>query len=1045
MDADAARPGGRAGHTAPGPAGDGPHGTRYQVLGPVECFHGERAVPLGGVRQRRVLAVLLMEAGHVVSTARLIEATWQKPPSTALCQIQIVISRLRKALGTQQDAGAIFTEPSGYRLEIPPGRLDSAAFQERVAAARELAARGALGPAVARLRDGLAMWRGGALAGIEGSSALDCWAGSLREARLAAHELCLRLEIRRGRHAEVVGELMEAARAHPLREALQGLLMQALYLSQRQAEALAVYRATRRRLIGELGVEPGAPLRKLEYDILCGDTGDWAPPAPAAGEPDAPEAAAREPDVAAREPDVWEPDPEKPVTGEPGAGQDVPPEPAPTAPQGAFPEPVTDFVGRAGLLEQLGRRLGPGRRPADGEVPVVVLHGQGGSGKSALAVHAAHLLRPSYPHGLLYADMQEQALRPMTPRGLLRRLLRDLRVDTADIPESLDGRVELLRGLVARRRVLIVVDNVPPGVSPQDVLPRSGRCAVLLTRRSGRGSPGTALLEVGRFDSEASVELLGRIVGQSRVAAEWRAAHLIAQLCDGLPLALRAVGLRLATHPGLRLEEMVRRLGDERRRLSELAHGGAAVRTTLAVAYRGLSPGARRLLRRLGAVDIPAFAPWVAPALLGRGAGGWEAALDELADAHLVEAAPGTGHDSRRYRVPDLVRAFARERAGAEEPADEVCRARHELLEVFLALAARCHRADHGGDHALLHGAAARRREPPLVPALLEREPLRWLDGERANVVWAVREAARTGADEVAWDLAVTAVTLFESRCYYDEWLITHTEALGAVRRVGNRRGEAALLYSLGALNIATQHYAEAGSLLQRALSGFEALGERHGRALALRATAVVRAAGGDRDAARELYREALAECRAVGDRAAEAHVMIGMARAARAEGRPEDAGALLDGALAVCADAGARRFVSRALLCRGMVLLDQGEYEDAERALERALEIVRRRRDLGGEARIAYGMGVLRQGQGRAAEAAGLLHSGIALAESVGNQALRARSLLALGALHEAGGEEAAAAMCEEEARALLRQLGLAEDRAPAPAYRGGAGTGGV
>lgn len=264
-------PGTRDPAAGPGPDGAGPPSVRvtrsqqsergdgtlpmYQVLGPVECFRGRRAVALGGVRQRRVLAALLMDADHVVSTTRLIEATWQQPPPTAQSQIQMVISRLRRALVVGPDEHVISTEPSGYRLQAGPGQLDSAVFQEHVAAAQDLA-RSSLDEAVARLRDGLAMWRGSALAGLEGSTVLDSWAGSLEETRLAAHELCLRLELQRGRHTETVGELMEATEAHPLREGLQGLLMQALYLSERQAEALAVYRQTRRRLIEELGVEP---------------------------------------------------------------------------------------------------------------------------------------------------------------------------------------------------------------------------------------------------------------------------------------------------------------------------------------------------------------------------------------------------------------------------------------------------------------------------------------------------------------------------------------------------------------------------------------------------------------------------------------------------------------------------------------------------------------------------------------------------------------------------------------------------------------------
>ncbi|WP_406726981.1 BTAD domain-containing putative transcriptional regulator [Streptomyces sp. GD-15H] len=965
----------------------------YRVLGPVECFRGGRAVALGGVRQRRVLAALLMDADHVVSTTRLIGATWQQPPPTAQSQIQMVISRLRRALGVGPGDHVISTEPSGYRLQAGPGQLDSAVFQEHVAAAQDLA-RSSLDEAVARLRDGLAMWRGSALAGLEGSTVLDSWAGSLEEARLAAHELCLRLELQRGRHTETVGELMEATEAHPLREGLQGLLMQALYLSERQAEALAVYRQTRRRLIEELGVEPGARLRRLQYEILSGDTRNWLPVSTA-------------PPVRIRHAQL------------PAAASVC-----------TLPERDTDCVGRAELLERIRRQLTAAGRTADGDVPVVVLHGRGGSGKSTLAVHAAHELAGEFPDGRLYVDMQGRSLRPLTTSETLSRLLSDLGVDAADLPQGLQARAELFRKLVGRRRVLVVVDNMSADVPPSEWLPEKGSCAVLLTgRRRWPGGPGVRGLEVGSLGSEAAVELLGRIVGPSRVAAEWRTAHLIAQLCDRLPLALCIVGARLATRSGWTLEEMMHRLGDESQRLAELVHGGTAVRTVLAEAYQDLSPGARRLLRRLAAIGMPPFAGWAAPVLLGCGAGEAASTLGELLDTHLIEVVSGADADSHCYRIPDLVRVFACERAASEEPEEEIARVRHELLEVFLGLMVRAHRADYGGDHALVHGRAALRREPPVIPALLQREPLRWMDGERANLVWALREAALAGADEVCWDLAVTAVTLFENRCYHEEWLITHTEALTAVRRVGNRRGEAVLLASLGALNIRQYNFAEAGSLLERALAGFDSIGEKQGRVLALRHVAYLHRMRGDSAAALSTYQEALAGCRDFGDRAAETLVLIGMARLALAEGRLRDASALLDGALAICVEIGARRCLSQVLECRGMVLLRLKKYERAERTLERALEIVRLRGDLEGEARVAYGMGVMRLSQGRLTEAAGLLHTGTALAQSVGDQALRARGLRALGALGEATGEDALAAVSYEEARALFHQIGLAEE----------------
>lgn len=247
----------------------------FQVLGPVTVLHRDRLLPIAGARQQRILAMLLSDANRVVPTTRLIDAVWQQRPPTVRSQVQIAVSRLRKSIEQPGGDRVIDTRPSGYLLRLDGGQLDSAVFRQDIAEAQALAADGALDEASARLQRALGMWRGPALAGVRDRPVLAAWADALEESRVAALDLCFRVDLRRGLHSHILGDLTKSAEEHPTHEGIHGTLMQALYLSQRQADALDVYRRMRRRLIEKAGVEPGKQLRRLEYEILSGAAEDW--------------------------------------------------------------------------------------------------------------------------------------------------------------------------------------------------------------------------------------------------------------------------------------------------------------------------------------------------------------------------------------------------------------------------------------------------------------------------------------------------------------------------------------------------------------------------------------------------------------------------------------------------------------------------------------------------------------------------------------------------------------------------------------------------
>jgi DNA-binding SARP family transcriptional activator len=280
----------------------------FRILGPLEVWDADRPLPLGGAKQRALLALLLLRANEVLSRDRLIDELWgERPPETATTALQVYVSQLRKALAAAgEDARRrLATQAGGYVLALTPDELDATRFERLLAEARECLARGDPAEAAASLHEALALWRGPALADFAYEPFAQAEIARLEELRLACLEERIEADLALGRQADVVGELEALVVQKPLRERLRGQLMVALYRSGRQAEALEAYQAARRVLVDELGIEPSPALQRLEKAILVQDTSLELPdrerpaaiaqpgPSPTKEEPVAPPAEAR--------------------------------------------------------------------------------------------------------------------------------------------------------------------------------------------------------------------------------------------------------------------------------------------------------------------------------------------------------------------------------------------------------------------------------------------------------------------------------------------------------------------------------------------------------------------------------------------------------------------------------------------------------------------------------------------------------------------------------------------------------------------------------
>lgn len=962
---------------------------RFRLLGPFEVEIDGDVVDVGRPRQQAVLAALAIVPYRTVVIERLITTVYgADPPPTAKAQVQICVSALRRLFAGHGQESMITTRPGGYALRAADDDVDLRRFEALVAEGR--ARRGdAPEAAVTAYRSALALWRGPALGGLD-SEAMRAVAHRLDEQRLAVIEECIDLELGLGRHRDVLIELTTLAAEHPVREQLQGQLMLALHHAGRPADALEVYHRTRRVLVDELGIEPGPRLRRLQRAVLAGRTSLDIPPPKPGGD----------------------------VT------HGTPPEAAVPTPR-LLPTDIADFTGRDAEIDAAGSALTGA--PDPGVVPIVVVSGRPGVGKTALAVHLGHRVADRYPDGQLFADLRGPSGRPADPAEILGRFLRVLGVPGMALPEGTDARAELYRHRLAGRRMLVVLDNAGDERQILSLLPGTPPSAVLVTGRQRFGGlPATAYVEVGLFEPRTAMDLLSRMVGAERVAAEPEAAATLADLCGHLPLALRIAGARLVGRPHWTVEHLVTRLLDQGRRLAELQYGPWGVRAGLALSYEGLSGDARRLLRRLAVADFGHIRSWMAAALLESDHAGASDLLDELADARLLD--PDAG--GRRYRLHDLVRVYAGERLRAEEPGPEQAAALARVLGGLLFLAERANRPHAEGDITISAGVAARWALPDEVTARLLASPRTWLDEERHTLTTGIRLAAEANHTALSWELAYAASWVFEEQADVEEWRMAVEVALGRAEAAGDPQGQATMLYCLGSAHLFQQRYDAARRPLERAAALFRHSGDEQSRALPLRNLAYLDRLRGDLDAAAARYTEALALLRRGPYPVGVAYVLHGLARISLERGNGEAALRMLEEALTLSRQGGTRR-VEAQVHCRlGELWLSLGTWDRAAGAFTEALAALHDVDDSVGRVHALRGRGIAYAQSGRRAEAAEALGEALQTAARIRNPLLQARCLVALADLALAGGDWRPARAHLYQALEHLRAVNVPPDK---------------
>ncbi|MFB7647967.1 BTAD domain-containing putative transcriptional regulator [Streptomyces sp. NPDC056084] len=930
----------------------------FGLLGTLDVRVDGRRIALGGARQRTVLTTLLLAPDRVVSVDGLIDAVWHgTPPTTARNQIAICVGALRKIF--KDAAGVddlIVTSHPGYLLSAGEHRLDAREFEDLAGRARDAARRGRAAEAVALVEEALGLWRGRALDGIEGEPA-ESAAARLEELRLDLREEWAGLQLQLGRHRALIGELATLVRENPLREQARGFLMLAEYRSGHRAKALEIFREGRDILVDQLGIEPGPALRAL-HDLVLQDSPDLAQPA-----------------------------------------VDAPPAPLATVPS-QLPANAAAFTGRLDELARLDRMLDDsyGSRP----LAVGVVAGVAGVGKTALAVHWANQVAARFPDGRLFMDLRgyDEKDDPVPPGAALDRLLRSLGVPGPQIPADTADRAALYRSVLDTRRMLILLDNARSFEQVRALLPGAGRCCVLITSRDAiddlTGDYDVLRLALPTLAEGEATALLAQVAGPDRFTADPAAAARLGELCDRLPLALRIAGARLAARPHWSLRSLVGRLADERRRLDELSPGQGGVRAGLWLSYRDLDPAAARMYRRLGLLNAPDFAAWAGASVLDTDLWAAEDLIEQLVDAHLLEAVPGPPGRPARYRFQDLLRLYAWELALAEDGEEERTEALDRVFGDWLALAEEAHRRVEG------HGGLGRRPDRPALPETLVDElladPLGWFEEERSALVGVVGQAARSPQPAVSWLLTAAATALFETRHCLEDWQSCAEQSLAAARGVDDRTGEAMMLRSLGSLAINQRRYEAAVERLLPALRLCGQTGDESGAARVRRLLGICAHFEGDLDSAAGHYEAAMEVLLRIGEVRSALHSMGLLAQIESQRGNLPRAVELTERAVARSREGGFWRAEAQSLYWLAGTLLRDGRTHGARRAGRQVIALTRAGGDRVGEMYALRLLGESSWRQGELTQARETLEQALGVAGELSDDLLRGRIEIDLG-----------------------------------------------
>jgi tetratricopeptide (TPR) repeat protein len=630
----------------------------------------------------------------------------------------------------------------------------------------------------------------------------------------------------------------------------------------------------------------------------------------------------------------------------------------------------------------------------DGAPALALISGPPGVGKTSLALSWLHLHGSDFPDGQLYTDLEGHRTagseQPVAPSTILPSFLHALGVPPDQVPADLAGQTALFRTVTAGRRVAVLCDNALSAAQVRPLIPASPGSVCVVTSRWRLTSlliDGAAIEQLDPLEMDSALELLGRIAGRERIAADIAAARELVTSCGRFPLAVCVGAALLAIRPGWSVAATAASLFTGLSASAEYEE--VSMNASLDQVYAALPPETASLYRRMGLhpgaefdMAVAAAAAAAHPQILVPAE-----LLAMLASANLLtEVRPG------RYRFHDLIHHHARGQAEADDPAELREETTRRIIDYYLATA-------NSADQIVYpqrRRPEARYTFPPPAPSTFPdfATALGWFDAERGNLMAAQRLSLELPYLSATWQIADAVWPLFSHLRYHGDWIASYEIGADAARDCGHRLGEARLRTGLGVALRDAGRLSEALAVLDEALALRREIGDRRGEALVLHHLGMVHQERGDLDRAGSLFRTALAIRETEGDIRGVARDHSAIGEVESLSGRHVEAVAHLTSGLRMVAGTGDHyELVIRRLL--GQACLRADDRSAARSHLVAALDLLR-------DAGTVFEEGTVRELLGELAEQEGDLDSAqdqYARAESVYTQ------LGAVPAAHSAAG----------------------------------------
>lgn len=691
----------------------------------------------------------------------------------------------------------------------------------------------------------------------------------------------------------------------------------------------------------------------------------------------------------------------------------------------SLPRDTTAFTNRAAELESLVRSVQASQESGEG-LPVHVIDGMPGVGKTAFVVHAGHVLADRFPDGQLFVNLNGHTpgRSPVQAGEALASLLAAAGVPTQQIPVGDDvgaiteARAAMWRSRFADKKALLILDNAASYRQLEPLLPGGSGCLVLVTSRKRLAALEEVVLPVDALPPDHAVDLFARLSGRPADTLDGGVLNELVGLCGYLPLAISLLAARLRHHPSWSAEDLHERLVEAQDRLGELRAGERAVTATFDLSYRDLTPERQRFFRQLGFYPGTDLDAYVGAALGAVSVATARRYLDALYDDNLIDEHPGS-----RYRLHDLLRDYARGLAAEGDSMDHVQAVQRVCTYYLAALAV-------ANGHIVRSGAAV---PPPPdgaqqveTPTLRSRsDALNWVENERANVLACIRQADALGLHDVVIRMAAAMAPFLRQSGPWDQAVGLHRTAAETARQTGDQQALADALAELGVVRRFMAAYPEATEALSEAVTQYDGVGDRRGKANALNQAGIVWYLTADNEDAARAQTEALALYREVGDRLGQANALADLGMVRRQMSNFDAAVEAQSEALSIYRELGDRYGEGNSLRDLGVVHCLMGAYDVAARHHQEAFDIYVELDDRVHQAYALNELGVVRRLTGDLEGARDAHTQALEYYTELGDRFGRANSIRHLGTLDRLYGDAPNAIRALQEALEAYRDLG--------------------